>query len=246
MIALIDGDLIAFPCAASCEPTKAKPDREPLDTAIARADEKMRRILHATNASSYKLFIGGSDNFRNQIDPTYKANRDDKPRPEWLQPVREFLVSEWSAHISDGIETDDHLGIEQSADNAEETAICSYDKDLLQVPGNHYNFQKDVWSFMTPLQGWAHFYTQLIMGDRSDNIRGYDGLMRTTVPKFLSRYISDLHESCSTPWQMFRLVQDMYELEEEDLINNGRLLYILRHEYDEWNPPVQEQDEVSL
>lgn len=244
MISLIDGDLIAFPSAASCEPTKAKADREPLDIAITRANERMQRILHNTNAAEYKLFIGGGDNFRYQIDPTYKANRDNKERPMWLQQVREFLVTEWKAHIADGIETDDHLGIEQSADNGEhETVICSYDKDLLQVPGHHYNFQKDEWSYVTPLQGWAAFYTQLIMGDRSDNILGFDGKMRITVPKFLSSFVSDIHESCSSPWEMFRIVQDIYELGDEALLNNGRLLYILRHEQDEWNFPLPPQPE---
>jgi 5'-3' exonuclease len=201
----------------------------------------MRHILHATNAREYKLFIGGTGNFRYDIDPTYKANRNDKPRPEWLQPVREFLVTQWQAHIADGIETDDYLGIEQSADNGQETVICTYDKDLLQVPGNHYNFQKDVWSYVTPLQGWASFYTQLIMGDRSDNIAGFDGKMRTTVPKFLSQYVARIHESCSDPWQMFRVVQEIYELGDEALLNNGRLLYILRHENDEWSFPLEEQ-----
>lgn len=199
----------------------------------------MRRILHATNAREYKLFIGGSDNFRKQIDPAYKANRDDKPRPEWLQPVREFLISEWKARISDGIETDDCLGIEQCADNGQETVIASYDKDLLQVPGKHYNFQKDIWTHISPLQGWAHFYTQLIMGDRSDNIKGFDGLMRNNVPKFLQPYVSAIHESCSDPWAMYRVVSDIYELGEEDMLRNGRLLYVLRHEADEFNWPVQ-------
>jgi hypothetical protein len=236
----VDGDLVAYPSAASCEPTKAKLEREPLDIAISRADEVMRRILHATNAREYKLFIGGADNFRYQIDPTYKANRTDKPRPQHLQDVREFLVTEWKAHISDGIETDDHLGIEQSADNGpDETVICTYDKDLLQVPGRHYNFQKDIWSYVTPLQGWASFYTQLIMGDRSDNIQGYDGKMRVSVPKFLQSYVSDLHESCSNPWEMFQLVQGIYELGEERLVSNARLLYILRHEQDQWEIPLE-------
>lgn len=199
----------------------------------------MRHILHATNAREYKLFIGGGSNFRYDIDPTYKANRDDKPRPQWLQPVREFLVTQWQAHIADGIETDDHLGIEQSADNGQETVICTYDKDLLQVPGNHYNFQKDVWSYVTPLQGWASFYTQLIMGDRSDNIQGFDGKMRVTPPKFLAPYISRIMEHCPDPWSMFRVVEEIYELGDEALLNNGRLLYILRHEQDEWNIPLK-------
>lgn len=209
----------------------------------------MRRILHATNAREYKLFISGSENFRYKIDPTYKANRDGKPRPEWLQPVREFLVTEWKARISDGIETDDCLGIEQSADHLnQETVICTYDKDLLQVPGHHYNFKKDEWQYITPLQGWANFYTQLIMGDRSDNISGFDGKMRIDVPKFLSGYVSRIHESCSNPWQMFRVVEEIYELGDEALLRNGRLLYILRHENDEWYPPTESGEglEVSV
>jgi 5'-3' exonuclease len=205
----------------------------------------MRRILYATNAREYKLFIGGGDNFRYQIDPTYKANRDDKPRPEWLQQVREHLVVEWKAHIADGIETDDHLGIEQSADNGQETVICSYDKDLLQVPGKHYNFNKDEWKYITPLEGWANFYTQLIMGDRSDNIQGFDGKMRVSVPKFLQPYVSAIHESCSDPWEMFQVVESIYELGEESLLKNGRLLYILRHENDEWNFPTSPQPETD-
>lgn len=236
---------MGYRAASSCEPTKAKKDREPLDIAIARADECMRRILYATNASEYKLFIGGGENFRHKIDPSYKANRDNKPRPEWLQPVREFLVTNWQAHIADGIEADDHLGIEQSSDNGQETCICSIDKDLLQIPGKHYNFVKDEWTYVTPVQGWANFYTQLIMGDRSDNIQGYDGIMRVQAPKFLSPILSRITESCSNPWEMFRIVQEVYQLGDEALLKNGRLLYILRHENDEWNfptAPLPDQD----
>jgi DNA polymerase-1 len=244
LIALIDGDIVAYRAASSCEPTKAKAVREPLEFAITRADECMRRILYAYGHCEYKLFIGGGDNFRYQIDPSYKANRSDKPRPEWLQPVREYLVTEWQAHIADGIETDDHLGIEQSADHGQDTVICSIDKDLLQIPGNHYNFVKEEQTYVTPLEGWANFYTQLIMGDRSDNIQGFDGKMRITVPKFLQPYVSAIHESCSTPWDMYQVVSGIYELGEEALVKNARLLYILRHEHDEWYPP--EHDEVSI
>lgn len=232
---------MCFRSAASCEPTKSKAVREPLEFAIARADECMRRILYATSATEYKAFIGGGDNFRHKIDPTYKANRADKQRPEWLEPVREFLVINWQAHITDGIEADDALGIEQCADNgASETVIVSIDKDLLQIPGKHYNFVRDEWTLITPRSGWANFYTQLIMGDRSDNIQGFDGKMRTTVPKFLQPFVSDIHESCSTPWEMFRVVQDIYELGDEALLRNGNLLYIQRYENSAWHFPTEE------
>jgi 5'-3' exonuclease len=241
LLALIDGDLVGFRSAASCEPTKAKAEREPLEFAITRANECMQRILYATNASEYKLFIGGSDNFRYKIDPTYKANRLDKEKPPWLQPVREFLVTNWKAHITDGIEADDALGIEQCASHLSgETVIVSLDKDLLQIPGNHYNWVHEEWTHISPRMGWANFYTQLLMGDRSDNISGFDGKMRISVPKFLQSWVSRIHESCSTPWEMFGVVQEIYELGDEALLRNGNLLYIQRHEGDEWQFPVKE------
>lgn len=238
---MVDGDIVAFRSAASCEPNqKGKTEREPLEFAISRADEIMRRILYICGSDSYKLYIGGSGNYRKQIDPNYKANRADKEKPPWLEPVREFLITNWDAHVTDGIETDDALGIEQCADNGvQETVICSIDKDLLQIPGRHYNFVKDEWTYVTPLQGWAAFYTQLIMGDRSDNIQGFDGKMRTTVPKFLSPYVSAIYEQCSNPWEMFRVVQDIYELGDEALLRNGQLLYIQRTEGDSWDVPEE-------
>jgi DNA polymerase-1 len=236
LIALIDGDLVAYRSAASCQPTKAKADLEPLEVAIARADECMRRILHNINAQEYRCFIGGGDNFRYKIDPNYKANRKDMPRPEWLQDVREYLVSTWKTQVCDGIEADDAMGIAQSTEFYD-TIICSLDKDMLQVPGNHYNWVREEATIVSPRQGWVNFYTQLIMGDRADNIPGYDGKMRQKVPQFLQPFVDDL-EHANDAAEMFRIVHSIYELGDEAMLRNGKLLYILR-DYDEtWGFPV--------
>lgn len=240
MIALLDLDIVGYRSAASCEPNKSKAEREPLEFAIARCDDLMRRILHETNASSYKGFISGPENFRYSIDPTYKANRSDKERPAWLEPVREHLVVNWNAIVSDGIEADDNLGISQTMEY-DETVICSIDKDLLQIPGMHYNFVTGVWSHITPLDGWRNFYTQLIMGDKSDNIKGYDGLMRQKVPKFLQPVVDMIHSS-NSPEEMFGVVLGYYQLGDEALLNNGRLLYIQRKPDDVWEFPYEVSD----
>jgi 5'-3' exonuclease len=224
---------VCYRSAASCEPTKVKHEREALEFAIARADECIRRILYATNAGSYKLFIGGGGNFRHDIDPNYKANRKDKPRPEYLQAVREFVVTEWNAMVADGIEADDMLGIEQCADNLEDTIICSIDKDLLQIPGNHFNFVKEETYLISPREGWANFYTQLIMGDKSDNVMGFDGKMRQTIPKFLQPYIDEIH-SAKDQASMYQIVKGIYELDDDAMLRNAKLLYIWRQEQDEF------------
>lgn len=240
---MVDGDLVGYRSAASCEPTKLKPDREPLEVAIARCDDLMRRILHETNAPSYQCYIGGSENFRYDIDPNYKANRKDKPRPMWLQEVREYLVMNWNTQICDGIEADDALGIAQ-CNSYEESCIASIDKDMLQIPGNHFNFVASTWSHISPRQGWHHFYTQLIMGDKSDNIQGYDGKMRPTVPQFLQPVIDRIY-AATTEIEMLRVVQDVYELGDEALLRNGRLLYIQREQDDVWHLPTEISTEAS-
>lgn len=196
----------------------------------------MRRILHDTNAGSYKLFIGGEENFRYSIDPEYKANRRDKPRPMWLQPVREYLVTNWNAEIADGIETDDAVGIAY-CDSYEEAVIASYDKDLRQIAGNHYNFKTNEWIIVSPREGWVNFYTQLVLGDGSDNIKGYDGKMRPIVPKFLQPVLTRIQES-KTEREMYEVVHEIYELGDEAMHRNAQLLYIQRCEGDKWQPPL--------
>lgn len=247
MIALIDSDIVAYRVAAASE-------NETVEVALLRADELMRRILHETDATEYKAYLSGSDNFRKQIYPAYKANRDDKPRPKYLQAVREFLVTEWKASVCDGIEADDALGIEQSRAHLDlylcefrglvprvPTIICSIDKDLLQIEGQHYNFVKQSAIFVDRMQGLRNFYTQLIMGDRSDNIPGFDGKMRQTVPKFLQSKLDELY-LCETEWEMFEMVREMYG-DDEKLLVSGQCLYIQRKENDLWRFPERENKE---
>lgn len=232
----MDGDIVAYRTAASCQPNqKGKTELEPLSEALFRCDELMKRIMHATGSSEHKTFISGAENFRYSIDPMYKSNRVDKPRPEWLQPVREHLVVNWGAHVSDGVEADDNLGIHQTGD----TVIASIDKDLLQLPGRHYNFVSDVHTVIDEAQGWRNFYGQLILGDKSDNIPGYDGKMRPKPPNFLLPYFEQL-DALSEPADMFQVVLPLYEsnLGYERMIMNCNLLYLLRHTEDRYQVPV--------
>lgn len=233
MIALIDGDVVAYRAAASCEPTKTKQEREPLDIALFRADDVMRRILAETNSEHFRVFLGGGENFRYKLAPDYKANRRDTIRPMWLEPVREYLLLEWNAELAMGVEADDMLGINQTHDSI----ICSIDKDLKQVPGRHYNFVTGEFSAVDEQQGWANFYIQLLMGDRADNVQGFDGKMRQVVPKFLQPYVDRIREA-EGPKDMFDIVQEIYELGDEALLVNGQLLYILRSMEDSWTFPT--------
>ena len=231
---LIDGDIVAYRCAASC--MQKGITVEPLEVAQMRVNDLMYRIVQETEATKYKTFIGGTDNFRLEVYPSYKANRDNKPRPDWLEACREQLLVEWDARIVNGMETDDMLGIEQYAsymnplrNGGEQTIIASIDKDLLCIPGRHYNFVKQEFYNVSEIDGVRHFWFQMIMGDRVDNIPGYDGIMRQTVPKFLQPKITEL-QGCETPEQMEALVKGMYAEEgnEEQFEINKKLIWICR------------------
>jgi 5'-3' exonuclease len=233
---LIDGDIVAYRCAAA-----TANDTEAI--AIWQTTEMMNRIVHETNALSFKCFLSGSDNFRYGIYPDYKANRRDMPKPVHLQVVREHLVLEWKSIVTDGIEADDAMGIEQCLDNANNTMIASIDKDMLMIPGHHYNFVKQESTMVSPLEGLRNFYKQLIMGDRSDNIPGYDGKMRVKVPQFLQPEMEYI-DSYMNEWDMFSHVRDMYN-NDDKLLLSGQCLWIYRKENDTWTFPLDPKEGVD-
>lgn len=231
MIALIDADIVAYRCSASCQPSKKKAGElgipfeelqiEDESFAIKRADDLIHRIISATGSTEYKLFLSGAENFRNLIYPLYKAHRINVPKPKHLDGVRRFLVSEWGSSISAGYEADDGIGMAASRD----TITCSIDKDLRQIEGHHYNFVKDEYFQVTPDDGIRAFYTQLLVGDTSDNVRGVDGIGPVRAARIIG----------STPTEeLDSVVSGCYEDRKRYLLNR-KLLKVLRtmQEYEE-------------
>jgi len=234
MLALIDADIVAYRCAASCE-------GEPEDVALLRVDSMLREILRDTDSTEYKAYLTGKNNFRKLIYPEYKANRKDKPKPQHLKACQEFMVKEWNAVFSEGCEADDLISIEATAsDDMMGYVICSIDKDLKQIPGNHYNFVTKERLFVSPLDGLKMFYKQLILGDVADNVMGFDGKARQKPPKFLEGHLAFI-EDCADEYDMYQYVYNMY-IDQDMLDLNGKLLFMLRREGEMWTPPREETD----
>lgn len=218
-IALIDGDIVAYRSAASCEPTKAKPERETLEQAIFRTNDLIYRIINTSTTSEYRLFLSGDRNFRKQLYPDYKANRAHIPKPVYLGACRDLLVREWGAEFCNGFEADDGIGMAHS----ERSVICSIDKDFKQIEGEHFNFVKNEFSTVDGQQAAFNFYAQMLEGDSSDNVRGVAGI----GPVGARRILSD----CS-PEHMHSTVMGLYDSPERFFLTY-RLLRILRSE-EEW------------
>lgn len=246
-ISLVDADLVAYRCAASAE-------YEPEEIAIFRARDLMTRLLYETSSEDYMAFLTGANNFRKKINPEYKANRKDTPKPKWLESCREYLVTEWNAKVTDGNEADDELGIWLNK-SPENSIIVSLDKDLLQIPGRHYSWEINgtnggkQWTrpaesrIISPREGQFNFYWQLVMGDRSDNVEGFDGKMRASVPKFMEPWYNEM-QMAETEQELFSYVLDLYVNDLGRMLKSGRCLWIQREEGDDWlnhaKPIIQE------
>lgn len=221
MQGLLDGDIFAFRVACTTEGL-------PEGIARARLEDMLDVAILESGIDSYRVFLTGENNFRKQIYPEYKANRT-KPKPEHLQFLREWLKTHWEAEEEEGLEADDLLGINQT----ENTIILSIDKDLLQVPGEHYNFVKKEFNIVSPIEGLQSFYRQLLIGDRSDNIFGISGIGPVKANKLIN--------SISNEQAMFDKVRSWYN-NDKHLLMNGRCLYIKRTIEDDWKTKYEALD----
>lgn len=222
MLALIDHDLVVFRSAASAE-------NDSFGIAKSRADQLLDSLIEKTKATEYRAFLSSKSNFRKDILPSYKANRT-APKPKHLEALQEYALEHMNAEIArEGLEADDELAINQT----DETIIVSLDKDLLQVPGQHFSWEisgkkwkrPDIFRTVSEIDGLRLFFEQCIKGDTSDNVIGIKG-MGEKKAKDLLKYIE-------SPEEMFMIVQDLYN-DDEAFIKNASCLWMKRTLEDNW------------
>lgn len=187
-------------------------------------------MIIKTKADRYRLFIHGEGNFRREIDSSYKSHRvNDKPI--YFELIRQYLIDTWSAEIVNEIEVDDKVAILQN----DGSIISSTDKDLLQIPGKHYNYRTCKTTEITEQVGWMNLCIQILTGDVADNVKGLYkiGIKKATV----------LLKDCKTKDELFKTVRGKYkevigEGWEKELDITSRLLYLWRVENDPWRFPI--------
>lgn len=216
---------------------------DPVENALHSVKIMLESIKTATNATNNIVYLTGKGNFRDNIATIqpYKGNRLDE-KPTHYQAIRDYLVNVHKAIVVDGMEADDAMGIAQCADKNNETCICTLDKDLDMIEGWHYNWKKQEKYWVDKDRAMLAFYTQLLTGDKTDNIMGLPGI----GPAKAARILKDK----TMPEQIYEAVEDAYlsyfndleESEVKDILNEtGQLLWIGResniNNEIEFNPP---------
>jgi hypothetical protein len=225
---------------------------EPVDHCLHSVKLQIESMVKAVKADSYMGYLSGTGNFRENLVDYYKANRKDARKPYHYDNITDYLISNWDAVVVNGEEADDALGIAQVTSSTD-TVICSIDKDLDCIPGNHYNFVNDEHYFIDEVDANRNFFAQMISGDTADNI---PGLYKITGKRHSSK-LSDVLLSKDNYEDMWWYVFDLYVesfLEVEDHVSHyllkevrkavwlklreiGKLLWIKRLPDDDWEPP---------
>lgn len=215
---------------------------EPVENALQVCKTMLLGIKQDAGLRKLDVYVTSQDksNFRFDIAKTkpYKGHRTGE-KPTHFQACYDYLVEHWNAIVVYGMEADDALAMEQARCWAEIyreestltdmdiTAICSTDKDLLQVPGYHWNFNKKALTYINQVEGDRFLAKQWLMGDSTDNIPGCPRIGDKTADKIIKGV---------ERWDVLaELVKDTYVnagMSEEMCIEQFNLVFLLRDKED--------------
>lgn len=239
----IDGDALCYRVTAGC----AK-----LETAHRRFITGIYEIMFLTGAEFARVHLtpkGCQKNERHLLLPVkpYQGNRTNKPKPPLLEPLRDTAASLFDpkenitvyAHYD--VEADD--AIMRDAYLIENLIVWSEDKDLQIVPCELYNIQTGIVSRIQDRFGYIKliktdsgkdkikghgtkfFWTQMLMGDTADNVKGiekYNGKLCGLVAAYNTLV------KCPSEPAAANLVLDGYRAIDQNPIPEGECLWLSR------------------
>lgn len=216
---------------------------------------RLAEIKKMSGIKTWEGYLTGTNNFRHDIAVTvpYKGTRK-QPKPFHYENMRTWLTAVHGVKVIDNMEADDILAIRQM-ELGESSCIVSRDKDLRMVPGWHFGYSCGKQKTFGPMLydeigllemegrgdkkkikggGLKFFYSQLITGDRTDNILGLKGGGDVLAYTLLNDLQTE-EELFQTVWKEYYRVYK--EEAKEKLLENGQLLWMVR-ELDENGDPV--------
>jgi DNA polymerase-1 len=232
---LIDGDILLYKYGFRHQDKIDWGDGQTSSTvdetaAKAELDKFIKDLLKITTSTDYKVCLSSSLNFRKQLLPTYKQNRKDAEKPELYNILKLHLKAKHPTLSMKALEADDVMGIYATSAKVGTYCVATIDKDLRQIPGLHYNWNKDEKPVeVSKPDGDYLFYRQTLTGDATDGYTGCPGI----GPKKADKLLSGLsHE------EMWMMIVDTYAakgLTEDDALMQARMARILRYEDYNWD-----------
>lgn len=193
-------------------------------TALASVKNTANAMKRAAGAKKAELYIGGKDNFRDQLllPKQYKANRADALRPLLLAEAREYAIKHLGAIVIDGMEADDMLAVRawDGAKSKKRIIAVTNDKDQMGCTGWMFNPDKMEKPFFIAglgklykdakgkIRGFGRkwLYYQMIFGDPVDHYKPCE----LSGNKFGEVGAFNLLNKCTTDAECLQAVWDLY------------------------------------
>lgn len=207
---------------------------------------------------SPQFFLSGKGNFREGLATIaeYKGNRKELKKPEHYDQVRDYFVEAHGAYVIDGTEADDEVSIrawEAYRMTDEPYVVATIDKDLDQIPGWHYDYKSHVFYEVDPLDAELFFYSQVLAGDATDNIKGCYRVGVVKARKMVDDwFIEAISSKNPAAWRarVWRGIVDAYEgsrirypdkhptflTPEEEALETARLVFLQTRRGEIWKP----------
>lgn len=245
-VTIVDGDSIYF--RAACVTKKKNELRKIIN-------DTMKEIEAACFMNDMQVAVKGRNNFRYDVYPKYKAHRPELPQEmkDALTYGHDHMKQRWMAAQADGMEADDLVAIwaYEARELEMPYIIAGIDKDLRQIPGNHYNFAKKTYENISEDDAKLNLYLQTLIGDSSDNIPGIKGVGKKRAANILHGIRPERYEQrCRAAWRKhgvtgydisLRLLRMIKTWEEYEEITNEISNQALKRQQDVYE--AQEEDE---
>lgn len=231
---LIDGDQFVFTAAVAIEQETRWDDNNHVlyaspELAWVNFENMLLRIFDRFETHDHVLTFSGPNNFRYEVDPTYKSNRKGARKPMCYAAIRELCDAHYNTLVMEGLEADDVMGILQTKPGSTQRIIVSQDKDMKTIPGTLWT-GKDLLQITEDAADYNHLY-QTLIGDATDSVKGCPGVGPVKASSILSpEYLA---KAGITAWRAIAAAYEKAGLSEEVAIQQARLVRILR--WSDWD-----------
>jgi hypothetical protein len=174
---------------------------EAVRTQIYSIEKECREHYGVAEFDTIAVILSGPGNYRSQLATVapYKGNRDPEHKPHWYQSIRNYLTSEWGAAVVHGREADDECSIRawEFHRRGIPFVVSTIDKDLDQIPGNHYNYLKQVFYAQSVSDSRTFFWEQCLSGDATDGVPGCFRIGEERAANIIAALVSVLGGTCA-------------------------------------------------